>query len=338
MSYQQNIAAALDRAHAVAPILPIELRDLRLVILSDLHRGAGDDADDFRACRGAFDAALQHYASTGHILAILGDSEELWECQPVEVVAEYRASLRLERAFLDTGRYWRFLGNHDEAWQVPALVRQYLEPILGRLMPLESLRLQLMDGGRTLGELFLVHGHQGTLWGDRLAWLSHLLLHHAWRPIQRLMNLKTTTPATDWRLGRKHERAMYSWAVRQPGMIVIAGHTHHPAFPSPARFEQLAATYDDLRHQPEAFDPELLERLETDLAFARDQERPCYVNTGCCSFSDGSLTGIEIAAGRIRLVRWHAANRRARREVLASGSLKQLLRDVAPVVEPAVPG
>jgi hypothetical protein len=31
---------------------------------------------------------------------------------------------------------------------------------------------------------------------------------------------------------------------------------------------------------------------------------PCYFNTGCCSFPDGDITGLEIADGEIRLVRW----------------------------------
>ncbi len=36
-------------------------------------------------------------------------------------------------------------------------------------------------------------------------------------------------------------------------------------------------------------------------------ERPgqtCYFNTGCCSFDDGDCTGLEIAEGKTRLVRW----------------------------------
>lgn len=329
MSDQPNVTAGLNLAHAAAPVLPIDLRDLRLVILSDLHRGAGDDADDFRACQGAFATALENYRRKDYILAILGDAEELWECRPEEVVAEYRTSLLLEKAFHDRGRYWRFLGNHDEAWQSPELVRQHLEPILGRVMPLEALRLQIVEGDQVLGEIFLVHGHQGTLWADRLAWFSHLALHHVWRPVQRLGNLKATTPATDWRMGRKHERAMYNWAVEKPGLVVIAGHTHHPAFPSPARSELLSATYDDLRHQPEALEPEVLEQFAADLAFARSQEQPCYMNTGCCSFSDGSLTGIEVAAGAIRLGRWREVQERARREVLASATLKRILAEVA---------
>ncbi|MBA3748219.1 MAG: hypothetical protein H0W96_12120 [Solirubrobacterales bacterium] len=31
---------------------------------------------------------------------------------------------------------------------------------------------------------------------------------------------------------------------------------------------------------------------------------PCYFNTGCCSFGDGDITGIEIGDGKIRLMRW----------------------------------
>lgn len=338
MSYQQDINAGLDRARNAAAVLPIELRDLRLAILSDLHRGAGDDADDFRACKHNFAAAVAYYDRRRHTLAILGDAEDLWECLPAEVVREYAASMALEKPFLDAGRYWRFFGNHDEAWQHRLLVDLYLRPLLGPVQPIESLRLQVTDRGRPLGEIFLVHGHQGAMWEERLAWFSRRMLRYAWRPIQRLANLKTTTPATDWRLGRKHERAMYNWAVRKEGLIVIAGHTHHPAFPSPARYEQLAATYDDLRLQPEAFDAEVIERIGTDLEFARAQEQPCYFNTGCCSFSDGSLTGIEIVRGAIRLVRWSGPKGHARREVLARAKLKQILRDVAPPRSPAASG
>ncbi len=35
-----------------------------------------------------------------------------------------------------------------------------------------------------------------------------------------------------------------------------------------------------------------------------DDTRPCYFNAGCCSFSDGDITGMEVADGEIRLVRW----------------------------------
>lgn len=330
MSFQQNINAGLDRAYAHAPLVPIEICDLRLAVLSDLHRGAGDGADDFLACKDAYRAALEHYQAADCILAVLGDVEDLWECRPSEVIAEHPGSIGAEKGFLDLGRYWRFFGNHDDHWRVPSEVRRYLDPLLGRVGILESLRLEVMEGSSRLGEVFLVHGHQGTAWGDRYGPLSHWVVHYLWRPIQRLTKLRRTTPATDWRLARKHERAMYNWTVQKPGVLVIAGHTHHPVFPSPERFEQLAATYDDLRHQPEAYESEVLELIEADLAFARSQEQPCYLNSGCCSFSDGSLTAIEITAGTIRLVRWRMAGLHPQREVLASARLKRLMADVAP--------
>jgi hypothetical protein len=69
--------------------------------------------------------------------------------------------------------------------------------------------------------------------------------------------------------------------------------------------------------------------METDLAFARAQEQPCYINTGCCSFSDGSLTAIEIDSGAARLVRWSISAGRPQREILASARLKDFLREVA---------
>jgi hypothetical protein len=32
--------------------------------------------------------------------------------------------------------------------------------------------------------------------------------------------------------------------------------------------------------------------------------KPSYFNTGCCCYDGGTITGLEIAGGSIRLVRW----------------------------------
>ena len=54
---------------------------------------------------------------------------------------------------------------------------------------------------------------------------------------------------------------------------------------------------------------------------------PCYFNSGCCSYSDGSITAIEIADREIRLVRWeHAAE--PKRVVLFSAQLADVLAAV----------
>lgn len=86
--------------------------------------------------------------------------------------------------------------------------------------------------------------------------------------------------------------------------------------------------------QPRAFESEAMKQLEADMAFARSQEEPCFINTGCRSFSDGSCTGIEIVSGDARLVRWRMMEDRPQREVLDSAPLAQLLADVAPEGRP----
>lgn len=38
------------------------------------------------------------------------------------------------------------------------------------------------------------------------------------------------------------------------------------------------------------------------------KEKPCYFNTGCCSYSDGDITGIEINDKKIKLIKWSPAS------------------------------
>ena len=51
---------------------------------------------------------------------------------------------------------------------------------------------------------------------------------------------------------------------------------------------------------------------------------PSYFNSGCCCFDDGDITGIEIAEGYIRLIRWQAKDNVPKREVLEEIKLSEL--------------
>ena len=53
----------------------------------------------------------------------------------------------------------------------------------------------------------------------------------------------------------------------------------------------------------------------------RVDPRPCYFNAGCCCFVDAKITGIEIADGDIRLVRWPDDNYRPNRKILQESTL-----------------
>jgi hypothetical protein len=82
---------------------------------------------------------------------------------------------------------------------------------------------------KVLGELLLVHGHQGTADSDRHARCSKFFVHRAWRPVQALLNRPWNTPSVDWRLRGEHASNMAAWAEDRR-QVVIAGHTHLPVF------------------------------------------------------------------------------------------------------------
>lgn len=329
MTYQENIDRGLEDALSCAPIRSLDLDQSRMVIFSDHHKGAGDDADDFRASAAVYQRALEYYNQRSYTLTILGDAEELWECRPAEVIATYPHILQCEKPFHDSDRYVRIFGNHDDDWRYPDQVDRHLEEFFDQLIVHESIRYSVYEGVERMGTLFLVHGHQGTALNDRYGGLSRLVVRYLWRPFQRLTNIRSTTPATDWRLRQKHDIAMYNWAVRQEGLILIAGHTHKPIFPSPDRIDELSEQYSELTHQPETPPAETLDQISADLAFAKAQRQPCYLNSGCCSFSDGSITGIEIEGGNIRLVRWRMQEGDPIRSVLDTAGLKSFLAEVA---------
>ncbi|PTL85489.1 hypothetical protein [Vitiosangium sp. GDMCC 1.1324] len=166
-----------------------------------------------------------------------------------------------------------------------------------------------------LGEFFFVHGHQGASDVNRA---TRLFVRYVWRNWQRLTKMASTTPAKDWVLRQRHDEALYLWALskrQDPGVILFAGHTHRPVFKAQSLVDKLTRELAQLELESDG--SELLERrraLEAELEWARASQfqaprairmdAPCYFNTGCCSFSDGFVTGLEIADEMIQLMRW----------------------------------
>lgn len=349
--YQKAIDEGLDRAFREAVHRDAQLHELRVVIFSDLHRGARDGADDFQRCEAAYSAALGWYLEQGHELWLLGDVEELWENDLDEVLPAYRALLRMERAFQEGAGLQRFYGNHDLDWSDPRRLKRLQESLPGVRVQ-EAMRLRVLEGTEVLGLIFLAHGHQGTDVSDRGAGFSRLVLRYVWRYIQRAQGLLSTTPADDHRLRHRHDTAMFRWARSRvleapPGErpVLVAGHTHHPVFPGegvPRPDTSVAARLEEeLRAAREsgagqARLSELRAELERVRALGRLEpydpppiDPPCYFNTGCCSFPDRDVTGLEIIGGQIRLVRWLDDGGEARPKVLAEESLRKVLDSVA---------
>ena len=324
------IGDELDRLYEELTTEPTEPKSFdlttdRIVIFSDQHRGARNGADDFRRCERAYNAALAYYYRMGYTLVVLGDAEELWEERPGSVIRTYRHTLELEARFHRAGRYLRVWGNHDDDWRFPDKVTRYLAPIFGeRPLPVpEGYLFDMRHNGERLGELLLVHGHQGSATSDRFAGVSKFFVRYLWRPFQRLTNYSVNTPATDWSLREARDRGMQGWAASQPApTVVICGHTHRPVFASQTHADQLARELDAVRDQLETRPDDQTLRveaslLEAEIEWVRAQEHqepgaegspepapPHYFNTGCCSFLDGDVTGFELADGEIRLIRW----------------------------------
>jgi hypothetical protein len=52
--------------------------------------------------------------------------------------------------------------------------------------------------------------------------------------------------------------------------------------------------------------------------------KPTYFNSGCCCFDDGTITGIEIMDGFIRLIKWSLVEGKPKRMVAEEEELKVL--------------
>lgn len=329
-STNASVAKRLAQVYASATVDDgRELADLRLAVFSDLHKGQRDGADDFQQCEQTYLAALAYYGQQGFELFLVGDVEELWENWPDPVIRAYSGVLNQELLFAEAAhpaRYVRFVGNHDDLWYDRSQVQRHLGPFLAGQPVIESLRIPVYEQGQELGELFFLHGHQGTVDSDRFASFSALIVRYIWRPIQRVLNIKTSTPSNNFQLRQKHELAMYSYAASRPRLVLLAGHTHHPVWEG-LGFEQ-AMQQMPLQIQAAEVDPVWLAEQAAE-AVTLPGRKPCYFNSGCCSYSDGSITGLEIAEGEIRLVRWTVGAAQPVRALLFSADLHDVLEAVA---------
>ena len=339
--YLESIGKGLDSAFKGSKKEPYDPESDRIVVFSDHHKGIGDPADDFRRCEHAYTSALGYYLEAGYKLFVLGDAEELWEEHAEDVIKRYREVLELEGEFVKRGNgVARFFGNHDDQWRQPKQVSKHLRGLFGDDIKVrEALRLTVDRPGKEPGTLFFVHGHQGTADSDRFGFASRLFVRHVWRPLQRKTGYTATTPARDFALRAKHDRAMYEWARSQAGgLVMIAGHTHRPVFskcvpdPPPTRpIKDLEKALDEASDDRAA-----AALIRAELEYAKTSMRrpdevltvspPCYFNTGCCSFPDGDITGLEIADGQVRLVRWPGNLREIRgKEALGVDPEKRIL-------------
>ncbi len=312
---------------ATGPVVPFDIQNGKFIIVSDQHKGTRDGADDFARSEKNYRSALQHYYENGFTLVNIGDAEELWENAPAPVIEKNRAVLLEEARFLVEDRYYRTFGNHDLEWKYDLPRNLYLKPVFGDKLRLpEGILLQTCAGDKSL-DILLTHGHQGDQQSDGNP-VSTWIVAAIWTPIQRFLSISVNTTADSYDLVDRHNIIMYEWSARQQNLILISGHTHKPVFASLDHIDRITI---ELTKARSAGNRSAIEKLEKELQSRqkeyagkqvhRSMAQPSYFNTGCCCFSDGDITAIEISEGMIRLVKWQEEGGKATRMVLEESSL-----------------
>lgn len=314
-------------------IIPFDSSKDRFIIFSDQHKGAGNGADDFMLCAPNYTAALDFYYQNNYFFISLGDCEELWENTVTAVKKHQRPVFAKEKIFIDANRFIKIFGNHDLYWQNDPLASFQLKDIYQCDVPIhEGVLLTTTVQNRPL-KIFCTHGHQGDLVSDG-NWFSKFFVSRIWAPLQSLLRINPNTPAYDARLKTLHNSIMYQWSAGQKDLLLITGHTHQPVFESLTHIERL---YRQLLFAEKMKDKSMIETLQKEIQVRKFQYnnissdylklKTTYFNSGCCCYSDGDITGIELDEDCLRLIKWHNKDGVSQRIILEEAPLDELMKD-----------
>lgn len=308
-------------------VLPFDMEGDKFIVFSDQHKGCRDFADDFGPAEANYRKALQYYYDHGFTLINIGDCEELWENTPKAVIEKNRLTLLEEARFLQEQRYYRIFGNHDLEWNYLIQQNQYLKPIFGDQLKVYEGMLLKTTYNQQEYSIFLAHGHQGDKKSDGNPF-SKWVMAAIWTPIQRFLEVSINTTADSFELVDRHNIMMYEWSATQKNLIFISGHTHKPVFASLDHIDRLTKQLEKAiaagnEEQVKQYSAEI-EKRKLEYAgkkLVKTMAHPSYFNSGCCCFSDGDITGIEIAEGFIRLIKWETEAEGPMRKVLEESPL-----------------
>ncbi|MBK9465410.1 MAG: metallophosphoesterase [Chitinophagaceae bacterium] len=329
-------------------VIPFEQQAGKFIIFSDQHKGKRNGADDFKEAEQNYLTALGYYSSNDFCFINLGDSEELWENNIWQVKNKNRATFDAEKKFLTNNQYVKIFGNHDLYWDTSLWaywhlknmygekVKVYEGVILKSLVVSRESRVNTPDSRLTTHDseltIFLTHGHQGDAQSDG-NWFSKFFVAYIWAPLQSLLRINPNTPANNAEIKTLHNHIMYEWSAAQKNLLLITGHTHQPVFASLTHLERLykqllIAQQEKDEAAIKAVKDEIIKRERQFTAVSLDymNMKPSYFNTGCCCYSDGDITGIEISTGCMRLIKWSLVKGKPTRIELEQIGLEELVR------------
>ena len=243
----------------------------KIVIMSDCHRGTGDNYDNFLKNRDIFQCALEFYYENDFTYIELGDGDEMWEVDDYQdIIQEHIHTFQLLKKFHEQNRLIMIYGNHDIFKRSYAVLKKFFyfyknnktekeEELLNGLKTYESYLLKYKGY-----DIFLVHGHQVDILNSSFWKLSRFLVRHIWKNLERVGMIDPTSAAKNYSVNKRAEKRLEKWSLRNH-KILISGHTHRPIFPKVGQ--------------------------------------SLYFNDGSCVHPNG-ITCIEIENGQISLVKW----------------------------------
>ncbi|MBQ8681967.1 MAG: metallophosphoesterase family protein [Bacilli bacterium] len=243
----------------------------KIVIMSDCHRGAGDNLDNFIKNQSIYEASLRYYYNNNFTYIELGDGDEMWEVKNYNDIVEVNLDIFKQlKKFYDLNRLIMIYGNHDISKKSSTVLEKYFYkyydketkqnmPLLDGLTVYESLVLNYQDY-----DIFLIHGHQVDFLNSNLWRLSRFLVRHVWRTFEQFIVKDPTDAAKNYQVTKKKEKKLREWSIKN-NKILIAGHTHRAIFPKVGQ--------------------------------------SLYFNDGSCIHPNG-ITCLEIENGNIALVKW----------------------------------
>ncbi|MBT8272088.1 MAG: serine/threonine protein phosphatase [Flavobacteriaceae bacterium] len=268
----------LNRAYREAKRIPFN-DNSKFILFSDCHRGDNSFADDFANNRNIYFHALKYYYSEGFQYCELGDGDELWENLSFRSILEaHKNVFLLMKQFHEEQRLHMIWGNHDMVFRNPEYVEKhlstYFDPKTGNdeelFCNIEYNEAIVLKHEQTGQEIFLAHGHQADWWNYLFWRWSRFMVRVLWKPLNVMGIADPTSPAKNYKEMIRIERRIKKWIVDNHNRVTVVGHTHRPRFPEPG-----------------------------DIAFFND---------GSC-VHPRSITGLEIEAGAISLIKWQIATK-----------------------------
>ena len=309
----------------------LETAGRRIIIFSDQHRGARNGSDNFAVCENSYLTALQYYNDQKYYFIDLGDCEELWENTMFGIAKHNVAVYGKEQLFIQRDAFCKIFGNHDLFWDNDPLANTWVKKIYGKLIRIFTGAVVRVDFPSGFGfDIFCTHGHQGDKQSDGNVF-SKWFVSYVWGPLQNFLEINTNSPSANNNLKTLHNMYMYDWSAAQKNILLVTGHTHQPVFNSLTHLERL---YNQLEKARTLNDADALKKIEAEIPRRKreydfvnsdfEKMKPTYFNSGCCCFDDGTITGIEISDGFIRLIKWSLVNGIPERIVAEEESLLSL--------------